>query len=227
VTTSRQIKELAAPLLARHDDLALAGRMIVLKPVHHLLRFVFINRTGDSDVYSPKWSATDLFHKLDDVPLGLGDSMLRDRREKHIPWWLWSDPTAPKEFVEIVERVALPKLRAIQTLQDYLKFALPTSPVTLKYFWGMQISFSIAMGDLDAARDVFKSNPDAAKYRGLDKYKPGLTIRLLERGRDLGADDRAELARLLHEWEGHTVGKLKLDKLWERTPFPIELQAAA
>ena len=200
--------------------------MIVIKPVHHLLRFIFIDRTGDSNVYSPKWSLTDLFHELDDVPLGLGDSMLRDRRGKHTPWWLWSDPTAPEEFVEIVERVALPKLRAIQTLQDYLKFALPTSPLTLKYFWGMQIFVSIAMGDLDAVREVFKSNLDAAKYRGLDKYKPGSTNRLIERGRGLGADDRAELARLLHEWEGHTVKKLKLDNIWQQTPFPIELQSA-
>jgi hypothetical protein len=144
-----------------------------------------------------------------------------------MPWWLWSDPTAPEEFVEIVERVALPKLRAVQTLQDYLNFALPTSPLTLKYYWGMQIAFSIALGNLDAARDVFKNNPDAAKYRGFDKYKPGLTSRLIERGRDLGPDDRAELARLLHEWEAYTVSKLKLEKLWERTPFPIELQAAA
>lgn len=224
MTTRRQIRELTAPLLARHEDLALAGRMIVLKPVHHLLRFVFIDRTGDPDVYNPKWSLTDLFHKLDDVPLGLGDSMLRDRRDKHAPWWLWSDPTAREEFVEIVERIALPKLRAIETLQDYLKFALPTSPLTLKHYWGMQLFFSIAIGDLDTARDIFVNNSDAAKYRGLDKYKHGLTNRLIERGRDLSPDDRAEPARLLHEWEAYTVKKLKLRDVWERAPFPIELK---
>jgi hypothetical protein len=40
----------------------------------------------------------------------------------------------------------------------------------------------------------------------------------------LEADDRPAIARLLHEWEAFTIGKLKLEDIWERTPFPLELR---
>jgi len=35
--------------------------------------------------------------------------------------------------------------------------------------------------------------------------------------------DRIEIARILHEWEAATVNVHKLEKIWERTPFPLEL----
>lgn len=40
VTTRRQIRELAAPLLARHADLALVKNTIAIRPVNHLLSFI-------------------------------------------------------------------------------------------------------------------------------------------------------------------------------------------
>jgi hypothetical protein len=38
----------------------------------------------------------------------------------------------------------------------------------------------------------------------------------------LAEDDRAGLARLLHEWEAYTVKNFKIEQLWEPTPFPLE-----
>jgi hypothetical protein len=42
----------------------------------------------------------------------------------------------------------------------------------------------------------------------------------------VAADDRDGLISLLHEWEAYSAKHLKLDGIWERTPFPIELQMA-
>ena len=39
----------------------------------------------------------------------------------------------------------------------------------------------------------------------------------------LAEDDRAGLARLLHEWEAYTVKNFKIEHLWESIPFPLEL----
>jgi hypothetical protein len=41
----------------------------------------------------------------------------------------------------------------------------------------------------------------------------------------LGANDRAGMARLLHQWEAYTVEKLKIGHIYEPTPFPLELMA--
>jgi hypothetical protein len=39
----------------------------------------------------------------------------------------------------------------------------------------------------------------------------------------VAANDRPGLARLLHEFEAGSAKDMKLDKIWEPTPFPIEL----
>ena len=40
----------------------------------------------------------------------------------------------------------------------------------------------------------------------------------------IAANDRPGLVRLLRDWEAYSVKRLKLEKLWEPTPFPLELQ---
>jgi hypothetical protein len=47
--------------------------------------------------------------------------------------------------------------------------------------------------------------------------------RLRELCAKLADDDRAGLARLLHEWEAYTVKNFKIEHLWEPTPLPLEL----
>ncbi|MEZ5849035.1 MAG: hypothetical protein R3D68_00100 [Hyphomicrobiaceae bacterium] len=50
MTTAAQVKRMAKPLLARHPDLALVGRMIVIRPVRHVLRAIYIDRTRSVNV---------------------------------------------------------------------------------------------------------------------------------------------------------------------------------
>jgi hypothetical protein len=40
----------------------------------------------------------------------------------------------------------------------------------------------------------------------------------------LAADDRMGLAQQLRQWEAYTVRNLKIESIWEPTPFPLELQ---
>jgi hypothetical protein len=42
----------------------------------------------------------------------------------------------------------------------------------------------------------------------------------------VAANDRSGLVRLLRDREAHSVQHLKLTKLWEPTPFPLELRRA-
>jgi hypothetical protein len=224
VTTLRQIKNLAVPLLERHRDLALAGPMIVVKPVQHLLRFILIDQTGEADRPNPRWSLTDLFCRIDHIPVGLGELLYRrDAGSGQHSLWAWSDPTMPQAFVEVVESIALPKLRAIRTLADYRDFGLPKDPAHRRYYWGLRLSCELAIGNLDEVHRILIETPDAVTM--LNRHRKGLGNRLLTLDSGFTADDRATIAGLLHEWEAYSVGRLKLGHVWEKAPFPIEQMA--
>lgn len=54
MTTAAQVKKLVRPLLERHADLALVGRWIYVKPVHHFARAVLIDRMLNPDKFRPQ-----------------------------------------------------------------------------------------------------------------------------------------------------------------------------
>jgi hypothetical protein len=114
----------------------------------------------------------------------------------------------------------LPKLRAIQTLQDYRDLALPKSRDERKHYWGLQLLSGLALGELHEVRQLLAETPEAVAM--LNRNRAGLGGKLLALGPDVTRKDRAEIAGLLHEWEAYSVHKLDLGKVWERTPFPIE-----
>jgi hypothetical protein len=221
VTTVREVKKLVAPLLARNPDLALVGRLIVLTPVHHILRGIFIDATGQAKQCDPRWLMMDLLFKADELVYGVGGSLFRSK--PRTLWWL-DDPEMSADLIFVVERDVLPKLRSTQTLQAYLEAALPKDPVALKRVWGMRFSFAVAMGDLDAARGFLANDLKGIYKRPLNAFRQGLADRLLQDGARASAEDRQALADYLHDCEAYTVDKLKVGHLWERTPFPIELQ---
>ena len=221
MTTLPQVKKLVGPLLERHADLILVGRIVVLRPVHHIMRGIMIDRTGEADRFNPRWAVNELFEKLNHFPLGLGDRLYRTRPDL----WLLSEPGISRALVEVVERDALPRLRAIATLQDLLEFMLPKDPDMLKYYWGPRFTFAIALGDLDFARALLSEAPGDKAVAMLNRHAEGLGDRLRESGDRLSSEDRLELARFLRDCEAYTAGKLKVAHIWERAPFPIELQA--
>ena len=61
MTTVTQIKRVTRPLLERNPDLSLVGRIVVIKPVHHLLRGVFFGRGADPVMFDPMWFVNFLF----------------------------------------------------------------------------------------------------------------------------------------------------------------------
>jgi hypothetical protein len=222
LTTLRQVKKVVAPLLERHADLVLIGTDIVLRPVHHILRAIVIDQTGEADRFNPRWALTALFRKLDHFPLGLGGRLFRPGSGL----WLLSDPDISQVLVDVVERDALPRLRALGTLPQFLAFALPSEPKMLKFYWDTRFRFALALGDLDTVRALPADEPeDDAAVEMLNQHADGLGSRLREQGARISSDDRAALARFLHEEEAYSVAKLKVGHVWQSTPFPLELHA--
>lgn len=229
MTTAAQIKKMVQPVLARHPDLALVGRLIYLKPVHHFARTVLIDRTAYAEEFEPRWAVTHLFEARRFFPLDWGE-LLANERSRRRGLWFMSDPNIEVSLIEAIEQQALPKLRAIKTLDDYLAFVARHMFGPKLFSWPQcKIIVDVALGDLDAARSRCRENlqhwsVDRPNYDEDDRAE---NRRLRELCAHLAANDRAGLAQLLHGWEAYTVKNFKIEHLWEPTPFPLELPAAA
>jgi hypothetical protein len=87
MTTVAQVRQAVQPLLQRNPDLALVGRLIVLKPVQHMVRGIYIDRSLDPRLFVPTWSVLSLFEIRSDFgflwvavfvgPLAFGTSLSR------------------------------------------------------------------------------------------------------------------------------------------------------
>lgn len=222
MTTVRQIKKLLTPLLERHDDLYLSGQWLLLKPVRHLLRGVVIDRTGEAARFRPRWAVMSLCVPQDFFPLNWGAMI---RRAGPVRLWFWDAPSLQADLFSAIENQALPQLRAMQTLEDFVAFANDKHRFSLDPFDAfplLRIAADIARGDLHAAREgcaelgTGKTMWSAPELHEEFERITGVLCPMLASG------DRAGMARLLHEWEAYTVDKLKLRDIWEPTPFPLE-----
>ena len=54
MTTIAQVRQALKPLLDRHSDLALIGRFLLVKPIYHVTRGVFVDRSIDKVAFVPE-----------------------------------------------------------------------------------------------------------------------------------------------------------------------------
>ncbi len=221
MTTAAQIRRELTPLLERHPDLALVGRYIVVKPVTHVLRAVLIDRTGIADAFNPRWFAMHLFELTTWAHLTWGELLFRKSHGN----WKWSKPDAVPILCEEIETNALPQLRAMTSLHTYLNFVSQNKARHLLFDQPHhQMIMDVALGDFTAAR-LRCADPIARwllETDGWDSDGKDKLGRAQQLCRLLAADDRAGMAALLHAWEAQTVRNLKIEHLWEPTPFPLE-----
>jgi hypothetical protein len=207
MTTAAQVKRLVQPLLQRNPDLALVGRLVFIKPVHHILRGILIGRSFAAKYFVPNWSAIFLFQPNAHFQLFLGTRMLDD--------WDFGVPGVSESLADAIEQEALPELRSIVTIDDFVRFA------NGRWVEDEKPYVDVARGDLEAAQsmcDFFASlngrfGPSQDEFEHIVQNLCPL----------IAANDRRGLAQLLHKYEAESVQRLKLEKLWEPTPFPIEM----
>jgi hypothetical protein len=220
VVTALQVKRYLRPLLDANDDLALVGRLLVVKPVTHILRGVIIDRQSWAEAITPKWFCYPLFLPYEGYSLKWSDQLWGRN-------WKTSDPVISEALCREIEAVAFPKVRPVDTIEAFHR-AIPVLSVRYGHDWEKlaeeKFCFDIAEGDLESARRLAKTEvltwpkpgpKDApathAKWDGTKKLC-GL----------LAKNDVVGLIRTLHEWEETKVRALKLVPYWQPTPFPIE-----
>ena len=216
MTTIRQITALMRPLVERHDDLAIVGgRFLAIRPVHHILRGVFVDRQSDKVGFRPHWGMSYLFRPRQGVPISM-----------HVLGrWQIDAEGIQDTFCTMVETELLPWLRSVTTLPAYLEEGLAHDTYRNALIRPEdRIFIHIAQGEFEAAhalwqelRPQWERNLDHPDF-GLGK----LYRRMSALDHLLLADDRTAITALLHAWEAQSVATLKIEHLWERTPFPFE-----
>jgi hypothetical protein len=217
MTTAAQVKQVTGPLLERNSDLALVGRLVVVKPVHHIIRGIYIDRSLDPRTFTPTWFVCLLFPRDARVGFGWGDRLYN---QAHGPWDVANAKT-PAVMCEEIEQYALPPLRAIQSIDDYVAFISQKERFPHTYVSSdspRMLIIHIARGDFDAARAICAWRVGRPATSTAESAHELCSL--------LAADDRPGLVNLLHTWEADSVKRLKLEKFWEPTPFPLELQGA-
>jgi hypothetical protein len=222
MTTIAQVKQVVQPLLQRNPDLVLVKRRVLIKPIRHLLRGVTLMRSINPSLFIPGWAVLFLFEPIDGFSLNWGQRIYKVT-------WDVNNPDLPAKMCEAIEEQALPLLRPIQTIDDFVGFATEErfELTHLSLYEHRKIFVDIARGDLESARSICEyMATDRAKNRYLpmkmDEEYNRITKELCPL---IAKNDRAGLARLLHKYEEGSVRAMKLEKYWEPTPFPIELES--
>jgi hypothetical protein len=198
----------------------LVGRWLFLRPVSHLLRGILIERTGEASRFRAWWAVAPLCEPEKLFPLNWAVGI------KPTSHWTWSNPMLREELYGAIENQALPSLRAIQTLDDFVAYASSKDRFSLTAFGSYHlrtVGVHAARGDLEAARKTC-----AELIGGRTKWSTPSMREEFDRVTGtlcplLDTDDWPAMARLLHEWEAYTVEKLKIGHIYEPTPFPLEL----
>ena len=221
MTTAREVKKLVAPLLARHDDLVLHGRFVILRPIRHVMRSVFIDATGSKNRFSPTYYAFGMFEP-DVGGLGcFGDRFGTGHKAKG---WSLDDPHASEMLTEQIEAVVLPTLRSIVSIKDYAEFAQngPFYTAKLDFHVQRKLPVDVALGDFEAAEDSLAKLRARRRWYENDNYTEFLDM-IDVLGPLVDAQDRKGLAAWLHAREAETARNRKLTPYWQPSPFPIEV----
>jgi hypothetical protein len=194
--------------------------------VRHLLRTLLFDRTGEAARFQPRWVVMILFDPSDVIDIKYGRRLSPGGRlgGEFSNLWYWDDPRMQEVLFDVIENEALPAMRAVETIDDFVEYtSFPDRfrNAELSGFPNLTVPIDVARGDLQAARRIC----DIWRDR-LSKLNPGdpTVVNLNTLGPLLDANDVPALVHQLHAWEEETVKRLKLEKIWERTPFPIELK---
>jgi hypothetical protein len=122
-----------------------------------------------------------------------------------------------EKLASAIEREALPVLRSIATIDDFVRFAGGAWPEDHKPY------VDAAQGDFGAAQSMCDFFAGLNGQYGIRQEECEHVVN--EVCPLVAAHDKPALARLLHRHEKESVRSLKLEKSWEPTPFPIELES--
>lgn len=228
MTTARQVRRLVRPLLERNLDLRLVNsHTLLLAPVSHVTREIWIDRTSSALRFSPQWTLNPLFlpfvKPISNAGFCLGYIYRATDGDGQGRCWEWDDLEMPEDFLIKIEKITK-LLRSVDTLHACRSL----TEAHMDYTWGKDVFentvYDIALGNLNLARcwwQHVEASPEL-QYPTPDERLRTWQLRILALREPLLDDDRAALAAILHRWERENVAGTKAEAIWMPTPFPLE-----
>lgn len=214
------VRKSVLPLIG-NPELSLIGRTLALKPTRHILRAVDIDRCSDKYQLKPRWVVTFLFEPQESLLLTWSGDL---ENPLGGPWDI-RDPATAEKLCGQIETVALPILRKIETVEDFAAFAtserFPYTHLGTRPLRHVIVAAGLGRWEeaLSILRDLETKAHDWSSWTAVHEdytrvirvLRPLIVVR-----------DRVGIGKLLREWEAWSVRKMKLESIWEPTPFPVE-----
>jgi hypothetical protein len=196
-TRPADLKRYLKPLLKLRPDLMLIGRLLIIRPVRHLLRGAFFDRTSDKYQFRVYRYLAPLFAFEGNVGVGF----LNDIHP--VRWHVWEPHFAALLFDALAEDI-FDWVGKITTLEG-----LGREPGGYPFRDELRFASLVLAGQRQHAAEMMESeNGHSRQQRAL-----------LER-------DLASLCAELRSKEGEAAKALKLGDAWEPAPFPGEVPEA-
>jgi hypothetical protein len=209
-TRPTDIKRYLKPLLQQRSDLVLLGRLLIIRPVRHLLRGVYFDRTSDKYLFRVWRHIQPLFP----VDGGFGY-----RKEMHpVVWRVWQPYFKDLLFDSLAEDI-FDFVGKIRTLDDFASKLDVTYLDGQTRFQFTRITALFLAGQrerADALVDDFARAQDNDKFWGA----------WVEAQHRFLARDVASVCAEFRAKEEAAAKELKLGDIWEPTPFPAEVPEA-
>jgi hypothetical protein len=223
MTTKAEVQKLLKPILLKHPGFALHGRRLVATPVHRIVRSFLLDGSSTKTAFRPTWSILPLCVPHPRLHISYGERI----GTVEYGYWDITKPNVQEFLIEQFEEKVLPIMRDVQSLEDFKNFLATDSRLDDRCLLPADlIIIESALGNLDTAQKIWID--DISHWTEARHCRDEEDRINLRRRQALGAclmdDDRAGIAALLHEFEAFTVTSNKLEKFWERTPFPMEMQ---
>ncbi len=222
MTSVVEVKKLLKPLTTKHQDLCVSGKLLAIKPVTHLARGIYIGRTSSADCFTPFVAVNCLFEPRATFKFNYGEEIYPKKKGL----WLFSREGVNEELADRIEDLALPRLHEVKTIEDFLHYGLKGHffAGTLEYAPLRKLYIYLALGYLQAAGEILQQFSKHPQHWAEMAHTSEHFTELMDVVRPLVyAQDKPAIAALLHKWEVYSVKQLKLEKYWQKTPFPIEL----
>jgi hypothetical protein len=206
-TRPADIKRYLKPLLKQRSDLVLIGRLLIIRPVRHLLRGVFFDRTSDKYKFRVSRYIRPLF------PVDEGCSYNRDIHR--VSWQVWqphfkellSDALAEDIFEEVAQ---------IRSLADFgRKLDLYYLEGQTRFQYTRVAALTLGGEREEAAGLVDRVERCCPTEQHRRHWANGQRSFLQRKTEDLCAEFRQR--------ETEAAKAMALGDLWEPTPFPLEV----
>jgi hypothetical protein len=194
-TRPADIKRYLTPLLKQRDDLVLRGRLLLIRPVRHVLRGLFFDRTSSRTGFKI-YEFVGLLGV--GVPLVHGRSFYEDVAEPYFQPWLL------EKVRDVLERIS--QVSDLSALPDYVAECWDGTPGEFEQRWR---AYALAGERENAETFLAGLSPGWSDY--------------VERARESLARDDASFCAEHHAAQETAARALKLEDAWQPTPFPMEL----